>query len=102
MPSNSPPIGNVYTGFDFETIENVYINDYAGKSIEFCSGCWGIRLCDVCYVDAFNEHGELDMNRKNMHCHSILNSLGESLTHFITLMEKNPGKLEYLYQYDIK
>jgi uncharacterized protein len=39
ISSNSPPIGNVYTGFDFETIEKVYINEYAKKSIEVCSGC---------------------------------------------------------------
>jgi uncharacterized protein len=101
ISSNSPPIGNVYNGFDFETIEKVYIKDYAEKSIEICSWCWGIRLCGVCYIQAFNEQGEVDMDRKNMYCHSTLNSLENSLENFAALTEKNPGKLDYLYQYDI-
>jgi uncharacterized protein len=96
------PIGSVYTGFDFETIKKVYIDDYAEKSIGYCSRCWGIRLCDVCYIHAFNECGELDMNRKRGHCQSILNSLGTSLRNFVTLIEENPGGLDYLYKYDIK
>lgn len=101
ISSNSLSIGNVYTEFDFETIEKIYIKDYAEKSIEICSGCWGICLCDICYIQAFNERGELDMNRKNMYCHSNLHSLENSLKNFATLMKENPGKLDYLYQYEI-
>jgi uncharacterized protein len=101
ISSNSPPIGNVYSGFDFETIEKVYINEYTSKSIEICSGCWGIRLCDVCYIQSFNEQGKFDMNRKNMYCHSSLHSLENSLKNFSVLTDENPGKLDYLYQYEI-
>jgi uncharacterized protein len=97
----APPIGNVETGLDLETIKKVYIDDYAEKSIGYCSRCWGIRLCDVCYIHAFNERGELEMKRKDVYCQSILNSLGTSLKNFVTLMEKNPGGLDYLYQYEI-
>ena len=92
ISSNSPPIGNVYKGFDFEAIEKVYINEYAKKSIEICSGCWGIRLCDICYIKAFNEHGKLNMARKNMNCHNRLHSLENSLKNFAALMRENPGK----------
>jgi uncharacterized protein len=98
---NSPFIGNIYSGFDFDTIEKVYINEYAEKSIEICSGCWGIRICDVCYIHSYNEQGKLDMIRKKNYCYSILNSLENSLEKFASIMEENPGKLDYLYQYEI-
>ena len=101
ISSNSPPIGNVYSGFDFETIEKVYIKEYSEKSIQICSGCWGIRLCGVCYIQAFNEQGKFDLKKKNMACHSSLHSLENSLKKFMALMGENPGKLEYLYQYEI-
>jgi uncharacterized protein len=101
ISSNSPSIGSVYSEFDFETIEKVYINEYAEKSIEICSGCWGIRLCGVCYIQAFNDQGEFDINRKNIYCHYSLNSLENSLKNFAGLIEKNSRKLDYLYQYEI-
>jgi uncharacterized protein len=102
ISSQCPPIGTIDKGFDFETIRKVYIADYVEKSIGICSGCWGIRLCDVCYIHAFNERGELDLNRKSRHCHSILNALEKSLGDFIAILEKSPEKLDYLYHYDIK
>jgi uncharacterized protein len=101
ISSNSPFIGSVYSGFDFESIEKIYIDDYAKKSIKICSGCWGIRLCGVCYIQAFNEQGKFDIGKKNMACHSSLHNLENSLKNFVTLMAKNPGKLDYLYQYEI-
>jgi uncharacterized protein len=101
ISSNSPSIGNVYSGFDFDTIEKIYIKEYAEKSIEICSGCWGIRLCGVCYIQAFNEHGKFDIDKKNMACRSSLHSLENSLKNFASLMGENRGKLDYLYQYEI-
>ena len=102
MPGNCPAVGNVNTGFDFETIKNIYIDEYVEKSIDTCSRCWGLRLCDVCYVYAFNERGELDMKKKSGHCQTVLNNVEKCLLYFVTLMEENPGKLDYLYQFDIK
>ena len=55
ISTHAPAIGHVDTGFDFETIKKVYIDNYAEKSLKDCSGCWGLRLCDICYYLAFNE-----------------------------------------------
>ena len=102
ISSLAPPIGNVYSGFDFETIKRVYIDEYAKESLGNCSGCWGLRMCDVCYIHAYNENGSLDMERKTRHCRSTLYSLEKSLMNFIAIMEENPGKLDYLNQFVIK
>jgi hypothetical protein len=36
-----------------------------------------------------------------MACHSNLHSLENSLKNFASLEGENPGKLDYLYQYEI-
>ncbi len=101
MPSDSPPIGNVNSGFDIETIKNFYIDNYAEKSIRYCSQCWAIKICDLCYVAAFNETGELDFEKKGRNCRFKLNSLEKLLTNVSALLKENPERLNYLYQYDI-
>lgn len=102
MPDNSPYLGHVNTGFDFERIKKVYVDEYARKSLDECSRCWALRLCDVCYIYAFNDDGELDMNKKRRHCKSILDSVETSMCYFLTLMDEHPGKLDYLYHFEIK
>lgn len=102
MPGNCPPLGHVGTGFDFETIERVYIREYAEKSLPVCSRCWGLRLCDVCYLYAFNEKGQLDIDKKSRHCASVIDYIEKSLGNFVTILEENPGKLDYLKHFDIK
>jgi uncharacterized protein len=102
ISTHAPAIGHVDTGFDFETIKKVYIDDYAEKSLKDCSGCWGLRLCDICYYLAFNDEGELDMEKKRKYCGYQLRDLERILGYFISLQEKNPGKLDYLYQYEIQ
>ncbi len=102
VSSKCPSIGHVKTGFDFDTIQKVYIENYAAKSLETCSRCWALRLCDVCYCHAFNEQGELDLRQKHQHCYATLNALELSLGSFITLLAENPKDLDYLAQYEIK
>ena len=102
MPGNCPPLGHVDTGFDYETIERVYIREYAQKSLPVCSRCWGLRLCDVCYLYAFNEKGQLDIDKKSRHCGSVMEHIEKSLCHFVTVLDENPEKVDYLYNFDIK
>lgn len=96
------PIGHLDTGFDVNTIKKVYIEEYAQKSLPACSRCWALRLCDVCYWHAINEHGQLDLKQKHMHCHSTLKALERTLASFITLLSEKPEDLDYLKEYEIK
>jgi uncharacterized protein len=102
ISTDAPAIGHVQHGYDFEKIQKVYIDDYAGKSISDCSRCWGLGLCDVCYITAYNKNGEFDLKRKRRKCTFMLKSLELLLSNFITLMEENPERLDYLYQYELK
>lgn len=102
MPENSPAIGHVDTGYRMDIIKKEYIDRYSEKSIGTCSRCWGIRLCDVCYIHAINEDGDFDIDRKTGNCISVLTSLHRSLSNFSSLLAEHPDKVEYLSRYDIK
>jgi len=102
ISSFAPSIGDIFNGFDYDTIKNFYIEEYAQKSLKFCSKCWGIRLCDLCYIAAFNEEGKLDLRKKAGQCMTALRSLEKNLIQFISLQEENPERLNYLYDYDIQ
>jgi uncharacterized protein len=101
MFRDCPSIGHVDTGFDGDTIKKVYIDDYAEKSLPTCSRCWALRLCDVCYSHAYNEHGQLDLKQKHRHCYNTLKALEKFLGSFIALLAESPEGLDYLAEYEI-
>lgn len=101
MPTNAPNCGNVKTGFDFEAIKKHYIEGYIRESMKSCARCWCLRLCDVCYIYAFNDSGDFDIEKKNNRCQLVMQSVEHSLCQFIDILEKNPEKLQYLYNIDI-
>lgn len=57
----SPNIGNVDSGFDIDAIRKYYVTDYIKKSIEHCSKCWAVRLCSLCYISCYDEHGIISL-----------------------------------------
>jgi uncharacterized protein len=101
ISSQSPEIGNVFNGHDINRIQKTYIEDYAENSIEDCSRCWGSKLCDVCYIAAFNESGVLDLERKRNQCLGSLKSTERLLGCFVDFMKVNPGDYNHLFQYDL-
>jgi uncharacterized protein len=92
----APGIGDVFSGLNRETIKKVYIDDYERLSLPACSKCWAIRLCNLCYVQAFKDEN-FDANRKLKACH-VERNLKKSILEFHSgLMEVNPKGLDYLY-----
>ncbi|MCP5104617.1 MAG: radical SAM protein [bacterium] len=99
---HAPAIGHVETGFDFETIKRVYVDEYLKAGIGDCSGCWALRLCEICYIMAFNVGGELDMEKKRKQCAFCRDSQERVLTEFMSLLESAPEKLDYLYRQELE
>lgn len=100
LANEAPSIGNVHSGLDLETIKNIYINEYERISLPNCSKCWAIRLCDLCYIRAF-EAGKLDAHKKSKFCHVQLSSKQSLLEFFCYLLELKPKGLNYLYDFKI-
>lgn len=93
--AGAPSIGNVITGVDFQKLKSVFIDAYAAASIKYCSDCWAIRVCGMCYTESFSD-GRLDMNSKNLHCFLLRSSLEDSLINYHEYMERAPEKLLFL------
>lgn len=97
----TPIIGNVKTGFDFKAIQKTYINDYAAESIIECETCWGVRLCDLCYLSAIDKNGEFNFDIKKQNCQLKKNSIEYLLCQFAILLEDSPEKIDYLYKFEL-
>ena len=92
---NSPIIGNINVGIDIEKIKHKYIEEYANKSLEDCSNCWAINLCNICYANCYTTNG-IDMDLKRENCASLLETLKTNLSVFYSIAEEYPELLDVL------
>jgi uncharacterized protein len=83
-----PNIGHVDVGLDIESIKKYYLKDYEEKSIEKCSQCWAVRLCDVCYADCYDENG-LNFDVKDSYCDSVRSRYKNWLNYYHSMLEEN-------------
>lgn len=97
----SPNIGNVRLGLDADTIEKVYINEYSTKSLDACSRCWLIRLCSICYQQAFFNNS-FDIDKKSQYCAMQRMAMEKDLKFYCSLREIDPHGLDYLYDWEMK
>ncbi|MCX6582952.1 MAG: radical SAM protein [Candidatus Aminicenantes bacterium] len=97
ISTNTPPIGNVYSGVDIETIKKNYIDRYMELRFPQCSCCWAARFCDLCFRDAFKD-GVMCPNENSKGCAFLKNHKTKSMEYLCTLMEDNPGGLDYLME----
>jgi len=91
----SPVIGNISTGYDVSKIRSSLIDEYTEASMEYCSNCWALRLCSMCYAYCLKK-GSLDIVKKQKYCEMIKNNLVEDLKFYHYCAEVNPVGLEYL------
>jgi len=97
--NKAPKLGNIYNGLNFDVIKEIYLHEYAEKSIKDCSKCWMARSCNLCYQQAF-VNGEINLEMKRNHCKSLNKSKLDDLKFYCTLLEKRKNGLDHLY--DIK
>jgi len=91
----APKIGNVFTGIDVECVNKIYVKEYEKESLPFCSECWALQICKICYVHAFN-NGQIDLRRKNEYCLGQRQMTLEYLRLYCSLLEINESGLEHL------
>lgn len=93
-----PNIGNIDSGLDEERIKQHYVTDFIEKSIGYCSNCWAIRLCSLCYANRYTEKGF----SPNEHlCVGSRDMAEKYLTLYHELLESSPDKLNYLKDLEV-
>ena len=91
----SPSIGSVDTGLDFEAISEYYLRQYESRSINDCSKCWAVTLCDICYAECYNENG-IDLEKKRKLCKDTRDSALNKLCVYHDVMERYPDIIKLI------
>jgi uncharacterized protein len=97
VPSNTPSFGDVHSDIDIDTVKTEFVNRFVDISFPDCSCCWAARLCDSCYMEAFND-GAMSSKSKFKNCDSFKNGKEQYLEYCCTLLEDNPMGLDYLLE----
>ena len=91
----SPDIGNVFDGIDFEALKHFYLDEYIEKSLPICKNCWSVRMCPLCYIYSYRNNG-IDMDKKRLSCVRAKFLNERALVRYHQLLETNPAALEEL------
>ncbi|MBD3329959.1 radical SAM protein [Candidatus Peregrinibacteria bacterium] len=91
----APSIGNVESGIDIDLVKKQYIDDYASLSISFCSNCWALQLCNICYLQRF-QNGQLDPANWNKDCNLTRSMILKHLKYYCRLLKKDSQGLNHL------
>lgn len=95
---NSPAIGNIASGIDFNVIKTVYYDEYINKSIEKCKNCWAVGLCGICYANCYDSNG-INEVLKDDSCELQRYYMTRALVYYHEIAEKNAKSLEFLNEY---
>jgi uncharacterized protein len=97
---NSPIIGNVESGLNEEIIKEYYLKKYEVESIQDCSKCWAVQLCDICYSDCYEEFG-IDINKKRKRCQAVRDRYKSWLAYYYRVLEDSPERIEEISKLEI-
>jgi len=86
--------GNVIDGFDFIKL-NRFLTDYKDANKSKCKDCWAIRLCSLCYKDAFYP-ATIDISYRDTQCEKEKIYLQSSLYLYCSMLEKSSSSMDFL------
>ncbi|GIO84645.1 radical SAM protein [Paenibacillus faecis] len=92
---SAPNIGNIEDGLNINNIKQVYLLGHKENSQEECSTCWLARLCDLCYVHAYDEDG-FNFSKKESHCALRKDSYKRYFQLYFTILEEDPNAFDYM------
>ena len=85
-------IGNIKEGVNTKKVINL-LEFYASSSNDFCTNCWGPRICGSCFV-SLNNAGKIDKNLREEICPNILENLILGLKIYTTCVVRNKPSIE--------
>lgn len=91
----SPNLGNVFTGIDYDRLFRFYIDEFQQKSKNMCSKCWASTLCNVCYARYYDKEG-FNEEAKSSVCENTRKELQDFLILYHTYLENNPEVIKKL------
>lgn len=91
----APYLGNVEEGLDLEEVQKHYVTDFIDEAVKYCSQCWAVNICPLCYTECYDEKG-VHFSYRHVHCMGNRQLLEQSLIKYHEILETNPEELAYL------
>lgn len=90
---NIPPIGDCFSGYNYDKSYEIYIKNYAKEYHDRCSDCWARTMCAVCYENS------VTTDRSNLYepdgmCDTSRRIVRDMFVNYFTLYEKDPEGLK--------
>lgn len=95
--NKAPAIGDLKHGVDESVILDKYYKEYSERSIEYCSDCWAVKMCPMCYADRMTEIGI--SKKAHVNCADYRNSIRKKFSIYHQILETNSEKLSCLNEY---
>lgn len=70
--------------------------------MKYCSQCWAIRLCSLCYADRYTEDGYNKKFNLSGVCDAIRNSAEEDLILYNEFLENDNCDLDFIKDLDYR
>jgi uncharacterized protein len=97
----APNIGNILEGVNTQRVYNIYVKEYEKESLPYCSECWALQLCSICYLHTFYQD-KIDLEMKQENCLGEFLMTLEFLKLYCSLLEINNSGLDYLLNWQIR
>ncbi|MEI8031874.1 MAG: radical SAM protein [Chlorobiaceae bacterium] len=81
-------VGNLSDGYDLEAIKGI-VNAYREIGDEFCTRCWAVRFCSLCFVHAFTG-ATPDKEKLSRYCERERNKILGALRLYVRLRKEVP------------
>lgn len=91
----SPTIGNIETGVDVQKVQRIFVEEYKAASLNDCSKCWAINMCQRCFADCYTETA-IDIKRKREYCDAAVDVCKENLSIYYSILEEYPEMMDIL------
>lgn len=87
----TPYIGNINMGLDYDVILNKYFIEYANHYETKCNECWAQKMCNICYARNMSKFG---VNEPDYLCDEMKMEAKRKLVNYYNILEDNEELLK--------
>lgn len=99
---DSPVLGDCNSGYDYDKVYKMYIEDYANYFEKICNNCWARPMCAICYERTMGKDGLKSGIEKSV-CDGSRRIIKDMFVNYYRLFEKDESTLaESLKKYELK
>lgn len=87
-------IGNLVDGYNKEAI-SALIERYNKFLTSSCKECWAARLCSICFIEVFDDYGNIDYKKEEQRCKDRRDNILNYLIGYTAICETAPAEFKF-------